>query len=162
MVATPGDEKRRARGRLGLIVFGVLALLLVIAAVVAKRAMAEGATPSPQAAAATVLSYTAAQADHGDTIYVQSCAQCHGAHLDDGEFAPALKGPGFAHDWGGKSAAAFLAYIRSQMPPGQAGALPPDDYAAVVAYVLQQNGAPPGGKPLPSDVAALGSAALPR
>lgn len=39
--------------------------------------------------------FTAAQARAGGSAYAQSCASCHGANTDDGEFAPPLKGTAF-------------------------------------------------------------------
>ena len=40
-------------------------------------------------------SFTAAQPTAGQAAYAQNCASCHGANLDDGEFAPPLKGVEF-------------------------------------------------------------------
>ncbi|HET9216580.1 MAG TPA: cytochrome c, partial [Terriglobia bacterium] len=36
-------------------------------------------------------SFTAAQAATGRATYTENCASCHGANLDDGAFAPALR-----------------------------------------------------------------------
>jgi len=36
--------------------------------------------------------YTAGQAVQGKQVYEQSCGSCHGPGLDDGEFAPPLRG----------------------------------------------------------------------
>jgi mono/diheme cytochrome c family protein len=100
-------------------------------------------------------SYTAEQAKRGAELYVGTCAQCHGERLDDGQFAPALKGP--AHDayWAGKSAEDVLAYMNASMPPTQPGVLGPQGYADILAYMLQAAGAAPGDKELPADPAAL-------
>ena len=38
--------------------------------------------------------YTPAQATQGKQAYEKACSACHGANLDDGEFAPPLKGGG--------------------------------------------------------------------
>jgi len=40
-------------------------------------------------------SFTGEQAAAGRTSYMQNCASCHGANLDDGAFGPALRGPEF-------------------------------------------------------------------
>jgi mono/diheme cytochrome c family protein len=37
----------------------------------------------------------AEQAAAGRTSYMQNCASCHGANLDDGTFGPSLRGPEF-------------------------------------------------------------------
>src|SRR2546428_4580517 len=46
------------------------------------------------------LSYTEAQAARGQAAYVEHCASCHGQNLDDGAFAPPLKGADFQQKWG--------------------------------------------------------------
>ena len=128
---------------------------LVLGAVLALASwpsLAQGPAP---------VGFTAAQADHGEDVYVASCALCHGAHMDDAEFAPPLKAAAFRRKWGGKPAAALYGFVKAAMPPGQAGTLPPEDYAAVLAFVLQANGAKPGDKPFPADPAALGAAVVP-
>lgn len=107
------------------------------------------------------LSFTQAQADQGQQVYADHCGVCHGAHMDDGEFAPSLKGARFRTHWGGKSVGALFAYVAANMPPGQSGVLSADDYADVLAYVLQSNGAPAGTTPLPSDAAALATLTVP-
>ena len=37
------------------------------------------------------LGYGAAQAEQGQSAYVEHCASCHGQNMDDGPFAPPLK-----------------------------------------------------------------------
>lgn len=95
--------------------------------------------------------FTAAQAQHGVDVYLDHCASCHGQNLNDGEFAPALKGQKFKADWTGKSAGDLYDFIDSNMPPGEAGNLSSDDYAALEAYMLQANGAPAGDQALSAD-----------
>ena len=36
----------------------------------------------------------------GEALYDENCAACHGADMVSGQFAPALKGPGFLAKWG--------------------------------------------------------------
>ena len=43
--------------------------------------------------------YTAEQADAGFDAYAQHCASCHGENLDDGAFAPPLRGRTFRETW---------------------------------------------------------------
>jgi mono/diheme cytochrome c family protein len=45
------------------------------------------------------VSYTSAQADRGEAAYVEHCESCHGRSLDDGPFAPPLKGREFRGKW---------------------------------------------------------------
>ena len=112
-------------------------------------------------APATGPSFTQAQADQGAQVYSQHCGLCHGAHMDDGEFGPSLKGARFKRQWGGKSVGALFSYVTAAMPPGQAGTLPADDYAAVLAFVFQANGATAGAAPMPADSQALAGATVP-
>jgi mono/diheme cytochrome c family protein len=49
-----------------------------------------------------IPSYTDAQAVQGKAAFDRSCASCHGANLDDGEFGPPLKGVEFRLRWGAK------------------------------------------------------------
>ena len=104
--------------------------------------------------------FTAAQASHGADLYRDNCTLCHGPHMDDGEFAPSLKGARFKGKWGGKALDSLFVYISSTMPPGQAGSLSSEDYADLVAHILASNGAAPGDKPLPADMTALSSMAV--
>ena len=46
-------------------------------------------------------------------------------------------------------------FISQNMPQNDPGSLPQDDDLAVVAYLLQVNGMPPGSTPLPADTIAL-------
>ena len=100
-------------------------------------------------------SFTQAQVDQGQDLYRANCASCHGQNLNDGEFAPALKSMGFRTKWSGQSVGALFAYATANMPPGQAGVLGPDDYAALTAFMLHANGAAASDKALPADAQTL-------
>jgi mono/diheme cytochrome c family protein len=93
--------------------------------------------------------YTADQATRGAAVYSQSCAACHGTQLE-GTAAPALKGTIFTDGAiaKGTTAQALLDVIANTMPQTDPGSLKPEDYNAVTAYVLQQNGYPAGTAPL--------------
>ncbi|WP_404711851.1 PQQ-binding-like beta-propeller repeat protein [Sphingomonas sp. MMS24-J13] len=84
----------------------------------------------------------------GAAAFAQNCAVCHGKDLTDGQFAPALRGGAFLSKWGGATAAKIDQYIRTSMPPANAGGLDPETYTAITAYILQRNGAAVGGEPL--------------
>ena len=94
------------------------ATVVLLAAVVAVE--------SPRGLRAQSLSlptYTASQAVQGKQAYERSCAACHGANLDDGEFAPPLKGADFRLRWGGKPVDTLFDEVMQTMPPGSPGSL---------------------------------------
>jgi alcohol dehydrogenase (cytochrome c) len=99
--------------------------------------------------------FTAAQAAGSQSGYAQNCAGCHGANLDNGEFAPPLKGSGFSSQWAGQSVGELFTYIRTNMPPSNAGGLSDAEYLQITAFVLQSNGMEAGDKELSSDATAL-------
>ena len=125
---------------------------LVLAAASVVPAHAQPAAPP----------FTAAQTEQGADLYRKNCTQCHGADLGAGEFGPSLKGAGFKRQWGGKSVAALFDLMVMTMPPGQAGLMTPEEYAAILALVLQTNGGAPGAAPLPADPKALGGFTVPQ
>lgn len=96
----------------------------------------------------SAVSITAEQANRGKSVYDDSCASCHGANLDDGQFGPPLRGSAFKSGWSGQSANALFSYIAAKMPPSFPGGLNDRAYADVEAYVLQANGIPPGAAEL--------------
>src|SRR5438067_9028722 len=91
--------------------------------------------------------FTADQAKQGRRVYRTSCAQCHGSDLE-GVTAPALAGPAFLQRWQPPMGSAADVYhvMRVSMPKLAMGSLGPDDYTAVFAFLLQQNGWPPGSR----------------
>jgi alcohol dehydrogenase (cytochrome c) len=99
--------------------------------------------------------YTAAQAERGKTIYVQSCALCHGQNLDDGEFGPTLKGNRFRDGWVGKTGADLFDYTSRAMPSAAPNSLGSANYAAVLAYILQVNDIAAGAAEFPTEAVAL-------
>jgi len=107
------------------------------------------------------VSYTAAQADLGKAVYSKACASCHGAELDDGEFAPPLKGAPFMQKWGGKSADEVFTYMSTRMPPDRPNGLGGETYAQVLAYVLSNNRIGVGTLALPADATALKAMRIP-
>jgi len=125
-------------------------LLLSAAALIATvplLASAQGAKPAL---------YTADQASAGAAVYAQACAACHGGQLE-GVAAPALKGSVF---WEmataqGLTVDSLLDVIVNTMPQSDPGSLKPEDYAAVTAYILQQNGYPAGTTALAKGAAGL-------
>jgi mono/diheme cytochrome c family protein len=89
--------------------------------------------------------YTAEQAQAGAAVYVQACGGCHGGALEGGG-APELKGAGFNARAvaQGMTPQSLHEVVANTMPQTDPGGLKPEDYNAVVAYLLQQNGFPAG------------------
>ncbi len=86
------------------------------------------------------LAFTPAQATEGQSAYAQNCSGCHGQNLDDGEFAPPVKGSGFTQQWGGKNVSELFNYVSTKMPPSNAGGLGNPVYLQITAFILQSNG----------------------
>ena len=124
----------------------LLSAALLIAAV-PHLAGAQGAKPAL---------YTADQATAGAAVYSQACAACHGAQLE-GVAAPALKGSNFGEmsTAQGLTVDAMLDVIANTMPQSDPGSLKPEEFSAVTAYILQQNGYPAGSTALAKGAAGL-------
>ena len=112
-------------------------------AAIAGAALAWGAVSAGQEGDAP-LSPENQQIAVGRQAYLQNCAACHGQQLNDGQFAPALKGPSFLAKWGNAPLSDLYDYAHASMPPAAAGSLSDDTYAAIAALVLQENGAQAG------------------
>jgi mono/diheme cytochrome c family protein len=87
--------------------------------------------------------YTAPQAERGRRTFTTVCAVCHGMS----EFT----GPIFAFTWMADPVGHLFQHISTAMPQDDPGSLTPEEYAAVVAYLLQLNGRPAGERELPAD-----------
>ena len=136
--------------------FNAGALLLFAAAVLASQSL-----QLLHAQSNNVATYTAAQANAGRTAYSQSCASCHGPNIDDGEFAPPLKGSAFTQKHAGKPVGELIDYISTKMPPGNPGTLGRSAYTEIAAFILQQNGVAAGTAELPADASQLARVAFP-
>ena len=89
--------------------------------------------------------YTAAQAVRGEQLSVASCFTCHEAR----------RWAGLVQGWSGRPVRELFQFIRTTMPRDNPRSLSREDYAAVVAYILELGGAAAGTTPLPSDDASL-------
>jgi len=105
--------------------------------------------------------FTASQAERGQALYAEHCVSCHGQNLDDGAFAPPLKGLTFRQKWGLRSLEPLFTQTSTTMPPERPGALGDEAYAQILAYLLYENGSPPGAKELPADPQALNAMVAP-
>ena len=108
-----------------------------------------------QPGGAAQATFTAGQADAGAQVYQTSCSSCHGSDLQGAFEAPQMAGSNFRLQWGSRPAAELLEYTQERMPTGAAGSLSEDQYASVVAFLLRENGVPPGAAPLTSASAGL-------
>jgi len=100
--------------------------------------------------------YTKDQAEKGAVAYYQNCAMCHGPALDGqlgGHSGPALKGPEFADPSYDFHVNEIFNFVAKLMPSATPGSLPPDQYVAIMAFILQQNGYPEGSRELTYDEA---------
>ena len=97
--------------------------------------------------------YSAAQAETGQTVYGGECAVCHGATLE-GRVGPALKGEKFASAASDFAVSDVFLVIAEQMPAGKPGTLSHDEYAAIMAYLLKENGYPAGATALSFEAAS--------
>lgn len=132
-------------------------LLLAALCLAPLAASAQSAAPpAASTQSAKPALYTDAQAQAGATVYSQACAACHGQQLE-GVAAPALKGSAFGEmaNAQGLTADSLLDVIANTMPQSDPGSMKPDDYAAVTAYILQQNGYPSGSAPLAKGAAGM-------
>jgi S-disulfanyl-L-cysteine oxidoreductase SoxD len=100
--------------------------------------------------------FSPAQAERGRASAAQGrCTGCHGSELGGTDRAPALKGPAFLANWEDGSVNRLFAKIRDTMPPSNTDQLAAATKLDVVAFILLENGFPPGPVELPSDVDAL-------
>ena len=127
---------------------GATAAIIIAGLGIGRLALAQGAPAAP--------------ALPGAAAYQQNCAACHGASLTDGEFAPALKGNAFLARWNGASVDKLDQYIRTSMPPSQAGKLDEATYSAVLGFILASNNIATGGGPVVSGSPDLASLSLPK
>jgi polar amino acid transport system substrate-binding protein len=107
--------------------------------------------------------YTADQATKGLIAYGQNCAMCHGPLLD-GQFGgypgPALKGAEFADPSYDFHVSDIFNFVAKLMPPGTPGSLTHDQDVLIMAFLLQQNGYPPGSNELTYEAAEKSMVAL--
>jgi alcohol dehydrogenase (cytochrome c) len=90
--------------------------------------------------------YSVEQASAGRTAYQANCAGCHQPDLSgQGDAAP-LRGTAFLQAWGTRTTKELLSFMQLTMPPQRAGALSPQQYVDIVAFILQQNGAVAGNQ----------------
>jgi polar amino acid transport system substrate-binding protein len=101
-----------------------------------------------------------AQVAHGKSLYASACAKCHGANLQ-GVNAPALRGPAFAPAANAHlTIGGIYGYMETNMPADRPGKLKPEDYADIMAFLLNSNGYGAGTRKLTPDTAKASSTPL--
>jgi mono/diheme cytochrome c family protein len=91
--------------------------------------------------------YTGAQAERGAEIFGGICSTCH--TIED------FRSPVFHRNWGGGTVADLFDFASGAMPKDNPGALPPEDYAAVLSFFFRENGLAAGDVALPVELRAL-------
>ena len=101
--------------------------------------------------------FTEAEAKHGEAVYKERCAACHGAALDGGQESPPLTGGEFWSQFEGKPARALYARILSSMPPDSPGSLKEREAIDLVAFIARTSSIPVtgGGVADPSGLNAI-------
>ena len=97
--------------------------------------------------------YTLAQAKRG-ALKSGLCTSCHGDGFDGGS-APQLVGEAFLSRWEGKSVGDLFDLIRLTMPDDDPGALPREQYADLIAYILAVNKFPTGNAEIGTSIEPL-------
>lgn len=91
--------------------------------------------------------YTRAEADAGKEMFAGMCASCHPIFQHST--------PAFRRKWSGRPLSDLYTYIRTMMPKNEPGSLADEDYAMLLAYVLQANQMPAGRATLSTDTLEL-------
>jgi mono/diheme cytochrome c family protein len=111
----------------------------------------------PPARQAPPAIFTTEQAAAGKATFTTACASCHLADLTGNDDAPALAGTAFRDLWKGRSTKELFDYMAGAMPPG-GSTLNAGNYASIVAYILERNGAAAGSDMLtPATAVPIGS-----
>ena len=98
--------------------------------------------------------YTHEQAEVGVAVYLEACADCHLANLRGDFEAPELAGRSFRRAWGDVPIRELLENIRTTMPEDDPESLSDEEYTAVVAYIIRENGGALGGVSLDGGMTA--------
>ena len=99
--------------------------------------------------------YTEAQSKRGEAIYLEMCANCHGAELEGLDMSPALAGATFSSNWSELTMGDLADRIRISMPADRPGTMTRAQVADVMAFMLKANQFPTGGSDLPHEVLLL-------
>ena len=99
--------------------------------------------------------FTAQQAARGAADYSTNCASCHSVDLRGNSNTPSLLGMSFMFIWEDRSLGELYTKMRDEMPSDRPGSLSTQSYEDLLAYLLQSNQFPTGGKELKSSAGML-------
>jgi mono/diheme cytochrome c family protein len=141
-------------------------LMRLLVAALALLAAGPGSTLLARGAVKTVWDgiFTAEQAGHGAAAYAERCGSCHGPSLQGSEEAPGLAGGEFLSHYDRQTVADLFERVRTTMPQNAPATLSREQYAEVLAFLMQSNGFPVGSTPLDSrseELAAIAFVAAP-
>lgn len=91
--------------------------------------------------------FTETQAKAGADLYAGICTGCH--------TTSSHSGVSFRKSWLGMPVSELFIYLSQSMPEDAPGSLSAEEYAQIIAYLLEMNGMPAGSSELPADEAAL-------
>ncbi|MCC8401594.1 c-type cytochrome [Paraburkholderia sp. MMS20-SJTN17] len=105
------------------------------------------------AASADAPSFDHDQVAHGEHLYADSCAKCHGEKLE-GNTAPSLSGPAFAPASNSHlTIGGIYQYMSTNMPADRPGKMSDEEYADLMAFLLYTNGYDTGSAKLTAQTA---------
>jgi mono/diheme cytochrome c family protein len=99
--------------------------------------------------------FTAQQAARGAADYSTNCASCHSVDLRGNSNTPSLLGMSFMFIWEDRSLGELYTKMRDEMPSDRPGSLSTQSYEDLLAYLLQSNQFPTGGKELKASAGML-------
>jgi mono/diheme cytochrome c family protein len=139
----PGATQQGNGGRTGAYLRMALPVAAVVCGVWWASAMPTRSASGPDARrSAREGVYTKAQATRGERVFAANCAVCHQPEQ--------FVGPAFMRGWEGQPLFALFDTIRETMPQDNPGSLRREEYADILAYLLQLNGMRDGQDELPS------------
>jgi len=146
-------ESRRQAGPWMHVRAGIMVALVctpIIAAAAASATTSDRALPKL---------FTTSEAAQGQIVFEQHCASCHGEDLR-GKIGPALIGPSLGSASDHTTVSIMFNVIAFEMPAGAPASLTKQNYADVMAYILQRNGYPADEHPLTYTAAETSDAPL--
>lgn len=99
--------------------------------------------------------FTEDQADRGARFFGTDCSGCHGNTARGTTGAPGLIAYTFDNKYANQPLYTYFDYMRTNMPPGNAGWFTDQEYADITAYLLELHGAPAGDTELEGTEEAL-------
>jgi S-disulfanyl-L-cysteine oxidoreductase SoxD len=99
--------------------------------------------------------YTINDAQRGKVAYAKRCARCHAADLKGVAGVAPIVGKPFFDRWHDLRVFDTVAFIQSATRHDFRTFVPASEARDMVAFLLQQNGVPPGNEPFPKDYGVL-------